>query len=108
MNEELVSNIKFDDKGLVPVVVQEYSTNMVLMLAYMNKEAVFRTIETKLATYWSRSRQSYWVKGETSGHFQHVKEFNIDCDKDTLLLKVEQIGPACHTGETSCFYRSLI
>jgi len=108
MNEELVNTVKFDDKGLVPVVVQEYNTNMVLMLAYMNKEAILRTIETKLATYWSRSRQSYWVKGETSGHFQHVKEFYIDCDKDTLLLKVEQIGPACHTGETSCFYRSII
>jgi phosphoribosyl-AMP cyclohydrolase len=108
MNEELVNSVKFDDKGLVPVVVQEYNTNMVLMLAYMNKEAILRTIETKLATYWSRSRQSYWVKGETSGHFQHVKEFYIDCDKDTLLLKVEQIGPACHTGETSCFYRSII
>lgn len=108
MNKELVNSVKFDDKGLVPVVVQEYNTNMVLMLAYMNEEAILRTIETKLATYWSRSRQSYWVKGETSGHFQHVKEFYIDCDKDTLLLKVEQIGPACHTGETSCFYRSII
>lgn len=108
MNEELINTIKFDDKGLVPVVVQEYNTGMVLMLAYMNREAVLRTINTKLATYWSRSRQSYWVKGETSGHFQHVKEFFIDCDQDTLLLKVEQIGPACHTGETSCFYRSIL
>jgi Phosphoribosyl-AMP cyclohydrolase len=108
MNEELINTIKFDDKGLVPVVVQEYNTGMVLMLAYMNKEAVLRTINTKLATYWSRSRQSYWVKGETSGHFQHVKEFFIDCDKDTLLLKVEQEGPACHTGETSCFYRNIL
>lgn len=108
MNEELINSIKFDDKGLVPVVVQEYNTGMVLMLAYMNSEAVVRTINTKLATYWSRSRQSYWVKGETSGHFQHVKEFYIDCDKDTLLLKVEQEGPACHTGETSCFYRSIL
>ena len=108
MKEELINTIKFDDKGLVPVVVQEYNTGMVLMLAYMNKEAVLKTIKSKLATYWSRSRQSYWVKGETSGHFQHVKEFFIDCDKDTLLLKVEQIGPACHTGETSCFYRSIL
>lgn len=108
MKEELINTIKFDDKGLVPVVVQEYNTGMVLMLAYMNKEAVLKTINTKLATYWSRSRQNYWVKGETSGHFQHVKEFFIDCDKDTLLLKVEQIGPACHTGETSCFYRSIL
>ena len=108
MKEELINTIKFDDKGLVPVVVQEYNTGMVLMLAYMNKEAVLKTINSKLATYWSRSRQSYWVKGETSGHFQHVKEFFIDCDKDTLLLKVEQIGPACHTGETSCFYRSIL
>lgn len=108
MNKELIDTIKFDHKGLVPVVVQEYNTNMVLMLAYMNKEAVLRTIDTKLATYWSRSRQSFWVKGETSGHFQHVKEFSVDCDQDTLLLKVEQIGPACHTGEKSCFYRSLI
>jgi len=108
MNEELIDGIKFDDKGLVPVVVQEYNTNMVLMLAYMNKEAVLRTIDTKLATYWSRSRQCYWVKGETSGHFQQVKEFSVDCDKDTLLLKVEQIGPACHTGEISCFYRTIL
>lgn len=108
MNEELIKGVKFDDKGLVPVVVQEYNTGMVLMLAYMNEEAIKRTISTRLGTYWSRSRQSYWIKGETSGHYQHVKEFFIDCDKDTLLLKVEQEGPACHTGETSCFYRSIL
>lgn len=93
--------------GLVPVIVQEASTKDVLMLAYMNEESLQKTLETKIATYYSRSRQSLWVKGETSGHYQYVKEIKIDCDEDTILLIVEQVGAACHTGAHSCFYRDL-
>lgn len=91
--------------GLVPVIVQEVDTNEVLMLAYMNEESFNRTVETKLATYWSRSRNELWIKGATSGHYQHVKDILIDCDEDTILIKVEQEGAACHTGHHSCFYR---
>ncbi len=93
--------------GLVPCVVQDAKSNQVLMLAYMNEESLKKTVETKLATYWSRSRQELWVKGETSGHYQHVKEILVDCDEDTILLKVEQDGAACHTGKYSCFYRDI-
>ncbi len=93
--------------GLVPVVVQDWKTGQVLMLAYMNAESLQKTLDTGLATYWSRSRQELWTKGETSGHYQHVKEILIDCDEDTLLLKVQQDGAACHTGHYSCFYRTL-
>ena len=93
-------------KGLMPVVVQDQETGEVLMLAYMNREAWLKTIETGKATFWSRSRQSLWLKGETSGHVQRVREIRLDCDADTLLLKVEQLcGAACHTGYRSCFYR---
>lgn len=99
-------NIKYNSDGLVPAIVQDEKTKEVLMLAYMNEEAFKKTVETKLATYFSRSRQSLWVKGETSGHFQHVKEIRYDCDIDTLLLLVEQEGAACHTGNYSCFYRT--
>ena len=93
--------------GLVPVIVQEEETNQVLMLAYMNEESLKRTLQTKRATYWSRSRNELWIKGETSGHYQYVKSIYIDCDEDTILLKVKQIGAACHTGHKSCFYRKL-
>lgn len=93
--------------GLVPTIVQDVKTKEVLMLAYMNEESLQKTIETKLATYYSRSRQQLWVKGETSGHYQHVKEIRIDCDEDTILLIVEQEGAACHTGHHSCFYRTM-
>lgn len=93
--------------GLVPVIVQEASTKDVLMLAYMNEESLNKTMETGIATYYSRSRQGLWVKGETSGHYQHVKEIKIDCDEDTILLIVDQVGAACHTGAHSCFYRDL-
>ena len=99
--------LKYNADGLVPVIVQDDSNDEVLMLAYMNREAVDRTIETGKATYWSRSRQEFWVKGATSGHFQFVNELLVDCDADTLLLKVEQVGAACHTGTRSCFYRAL-
>ena len=93
--------------GLIPCIVQDAGTNQVLMLAYMNEESLQKTIETKLATYYSRSRQALWVKGETSGHYQHVKEILVDCDEDTILIKVEQEGAACHTGKYSCFYRNI-
>ncbi len=93
--------------GLVPCIVQDFTTREVLMLAYMNAESLARTLETGLATYWSRSRSALWVKGETSGHYQHVREIRIDCDEDTLLLLVDQDGAACHTGRRSCFYRTL-
>ena len=104
--EELIKDLKYDEKGLIPVVVQDYKTGRVLMLAYMNEEALRRTIETGEAWYFSRSRNALWHKGETSGHFQKVKDIAVDCDKDTILLLVEQIGVACHTGNFSCFYRA--
>jgi len=95
-------------KGLVPVIVQDDATGDVLMLAYMNREAYQKTLETKKATYWSRSRQKLWLKGETSGNIQEVKKIYVDCDEDTLLLKVHQVGSAaCHTGHRSCFYRKM-
>jgi len=95
-------------EGLVPAIVQDYRTKDVLMLAYMNKESWSKTLETGKATYWSRSRNTLWVKGETSGNVQLVKDIMIDCDSDTVLLKVEQVGgAACHTGYNTCFYRKL-
>ena len=93
--------------GLVPVIVQDVHSHQVLMLAYMNAESFEKTIPTRLATYYSRSRQQLWLKGETSGHYQHVKDILIDCDEDTILLLVEQDGAACHTGHYSCFYRNI-
>ena len=93
--------------GLIPVIVQESESKEVLMLAYMNEEALQKTIDTRLATYYSRSRQEQWVKGETSGHYQKVIDIRIDCDEDTILLQVEQTGAACHTGHHSCFYRTI-
>jgi len=94
--------------GLIPAIVQEYKTGDVLMMAYMNKESWDATLNTGKATFWSRSRQELWVKGRTSGHIQLVKSVFIDCDNDTILLKVDQVGGiACHTGERSCFYKSI-
>ncbi|HAP33200.1 MAG TPA: bifunctional phosphoribosyl-AMP cyclohydrolase/phosphoribosyl-ATP pyrophosphatase [Lachnospiraceae bacterium] len=101
-------DLKTDDKGLVPVVVQDYKNKEVLMVAYMNEEAFNKTLECGMMTYYSRSRQELWLKGDTSGHFQYVKELRIDCDNDTILAKVEQIGAACHTGNRSCFYRTFL
>jgi len=95
--------LKFDHQGLIPVIVQQTGSQQVLMLAYMNLEAVNRTISTGRAWYWSRSRQEYWRKGDTSGHVQHVQSLVADCDADTLLLTVDQVGPACHTGSLTCF-----
>ncbi|MBP5410582.1 MAG: bifunctional phosphoribosyl-AMP cyclohydrolase/phosphoribosyl-ATP diphosphatase HisIE [Lachnospiraceae bacterium] len=101
------SEFKTNEDGLIPVVVQDYRTLEVLMVAYMNEESFNKTIETGRMTYWSRSRQELWVKGETSGHYQFVKELRIDCDNDTLLAKVHQLGVACHTGNPSCFFTTL-
>ena len=98
-----MTEVRFDDRGLVPVVVQQWDTGEVLMLAWMDTEALRRTRETGQATYWSRSRQEYWVKGETSGNLQDVREIRVDCDGDTLLLLVDQHGVACHTGARTCF-----
>jgi phosphoribosyl-AMP cyclohydrolase len=101
------SSLVFDKAGLVPVIAQEAATGEVLMLAWMNAEAVARTLATGRVTYWSRSRQEFWVKGETSGHVQRLVELRLDCDRDALLALVEQEGPACHTGRRSCFYTAL-
>lgn len=98
---------KFNKDGLIPAIVQDHESKEVLMLAYMNEEALRRTRETERTWFWSRSRQDYWCKGETSGHKQFVKEIKYDCDADALLILVEQIGVACHTGNRSCFYRTL-
>ncbi len=100
-------SFKLDDNGLIPCITQDYQTNEVLMMAYMNKESFYKTLETGYMTYFSRSRQKLWKKGEESGHLQYVKELIIDCDKDTLLAKVAQIGAACHTGNPTCFFTSL-
>ena len=102
------SEFKLNSDGLIPVIVQDYKTNEVLMMAYMNEEAFDNTVKTGRMTYYSRSRQCQWVKGETSGHFQYVKSLAVDCDKDTLLAKGEQIGGACHTGNRSCFYTTIV
>lgn len=101
-------NINYNNDGLVPVIVQDYITKEVLMLAYMNEEALNKTIELNEMTYYSRSRKQLWKKGETSGHVQYLKELSFDCDEDTLLAKVQQVGNACHTNNYSCFYRSIV
>lgn len=100
-------DLKLDANGLIPVVVQDYVNGEVLMLAYMNEEAFNKTLETGIMTYYSRSRQELWVKGLTSGHFQYVGSLDIDCDNDTILAKVRQVGAACHTGNRTCFYRNI-
>lgn len=102
------SEFKLNSDGLIPVIVQDHKTNEVLMMAYMNEEAFDSTVKTGRMTYYSRSRKCQWIKGETSGHFQYVKSLAIDCDKDTLLAKVEQVGAACHTGNRSCFYTTIV
>jgi phosphoribosyl-AMP cyclohydrolase len=99
--------LKFDEKGLVTAVMQDADNGEVLMVAFMNAEALAKTLETGLAHFWSRSRGKLWLKGESSGHVQKVKEVRVDCDADAVLLKIEQKGGACHTGYRSCFYRRL-
>ena len=107
VNQELLDKVKFDDRGLVPTITQNVRTGEILMQAFMNRESLEKTLETGQATYWSRSRGKLWMKGETSGNIQKVHQILIDCDQDSLILLVEQKGPACHTGEETCFYRTL-
>ena len=108
MSGEWLDKVKWDENGLVPVIAQEFSTNMVLTLAWMNRESLTKTVTTGEAHYWSRSRTRLWKKGEQSGHVQKVREIRLDCDDDVLLLKVEQAGGiACHTGRHSCFFQKL-
>ncbi len=101
------ATLRFDNNGLIPAIAQADGTGEVLMMAWMNAEAVARTLETGKVTYWSRSRQSFWVKGETSGHVQELVELRVDCDRDCLLVVVRQTGPACHTNRRSCFYTAV-
>ena len=102
-----ISSIKFDAKGLVPAIVQDVRSGELLMVAYMNKEAVAKTVRTKKTHFYSRSRKKMWLKGETSGHVQKVKRISLDCDGDALRVEVTQVGGACHTGTRTCFYRQL-
>ncbi len=104
---EFLAAIHFDERGLVPAIVQDAATRQVLMMAWMNAESVCQTLACGETVFWSRSRQEFWHKGATSGNTQRVIELRVDCDGDTLLLLVEPAGPACHTGEISCFYRQL-
>jgi phosphoribosyl-AMP cyclohydrolase len=106
--EEISTRLKRDADGLVPAVIQQHDTGEVLMVGWMDDEALHQTLTTGRTTFWSRSRQEYWVKGETSGHRQWVKEVRLDCDGDTLLVKVDQEGPACHTGARTCFDQGLL
>ncbi|MBC3887705.1 bifunctional phosphoribosyl-AMP cyclohydrolase/phosphoribosyl-ATP diphosphatase HisIE [Acetobacterium paludosum] len=103
-----LTTIKYNDAGLVPAIVQDYNTRQVLMMAWMNEDALKQSVETKKATFYSRSRQQLWVKGETSGNTQTIISIDYDCDGDTLLIQVIPAGPACHTGNTSCFYRNIM
>ena len=102
-----LNKLKFNKDGLIPAIIQDYKSKDVLMVAYMNLESVKRTLKLGKTCFWSRSRREYWVKGMTSGHFQFVKEIFYDCDCDTVLIKVRQIGAACHTNKRSCFYRKI-
>ena len=104
----ILPKLKFDDKELIPAIIQDYKTKDVLMVGYMNKESLKRTLKLGKTCFWSRSRKEYLVKGMTSGHFQFVKSIAYDCDGDALLIKVRQVGVACHTGKRSCFYRKII
>lgn len=101
------STLKFNEAGLIPAIAQDDSTGEVLMMAWMNAQSITRTIETGRVTYWSRSRQAFWIKGESSGHVQELVDFRIDCDRDCLLVLVNQTGPACHTNRRSCFYTAV-
>jgi phosphoribosyl-AMP cyclohydrolase len=103
-----LKNLKFDKQGLIPAIIQDYRNNQVLMLAFMNRESLARTLKSGKTCFWSRSRKEYWVKGKTSGNYQFVKSIAYDCDMDALLIKVRQAGVACHTGNRSCFYRKII
>lgn len=101
------ATLRFDDRGLIPAIAQDAVTGEVLMMAWMNAASIARTLEEGRVTYWSRSRQDFWTKGETSGHVQRLVELRVDCDRDTLLLLVDQTGPACHTNRRTCFYTAV-
>ncbi|MHA7851065.1 phosphoribosyl-AMP cyclohydrolase [Roseovarius sp.] len=101
------ASLTYDDRGLIPAIAQDAATGEVLMMAWMNREAVARTLESGRVTYWSRSRAAFWVKGESSGHVQELVEMRVDCDRDCLLVLVRQTGPACHTNRRSCFYTAV-
>lgn len=108
MPTDWLSQVNFDDQGLIPVIAQDRDSGRVLMMAWMNRHALTKTVDTGMAVYWSRSRETLWQKGEQSGHIQHVHEVQLDCDGDVLILKVSQEGGiACHTGRQSCFFRTL-
>jgi phosphoribosyl-AMP cyclohydrolase len=102
------TTLKYNDAGLIPTIAQDATTGEVLMMAWMNVDAVKKTLETRRVTYWSRSRQSFWIKGETSGHTQELVDLRLDCDRDCLLAVVNQVGAACHTGRRNCFYTSVL
>lgn len=104
---DFLDSVRFNEDGLVPAIAQQYDSGEILMMAWMTKETLQETITTGRACYWSRSRRSFWRKGDTSGHSQHIKEIYLDCDGDTILLKIDQIGAACHTGALSCFFQKL-
>ena len=107
MRKNEIKNLKSNRQGLIPAIIQDYKTKQVLMLAYMNKESLRRTLKLKKTCFWSRSRREYWIKGATSGCYQYVKSIAYDCDMDALLITVRQVGVACHTGNRSCFYRKI-
>jgi phosphoribosyl-ATP pyrophosphohydrolase/phosphoribosyl-AMP cyclohydrolase len=102
-----IGSLKFDKQGLIPAIIQDYKTGEVLMLAYMDKESLRRTIKSGKTCFWSRSRKQYWIKGETSGNYQYVRSIAYDCDMDALLINVRQVGVACHTGKRSCFFQRI-
>lgn len=101
------ATLTYNEAGLIPAIAQDAVSGEVLMMAWMNAEAVARTLETRRVTYWSRSRAAFWIKGETSGHVQELVDFRVDCDRDCLLLMINQVGPACHTNRKSCFYTGV-
>ena len=103
----ILDDLKYDANGLIPAIIQDHANGQVLMMAWMNRESLQRTVDTGLCTYWSRSRQKFWVKGETSGHMQHVNRISVDCDQDCLLIQIDQVGAACHENYRSCFFRDL-
>lgn len=105
--DKLIDQCKFDDKGLITAIAQDATSGQVLMLAFMNRESLAMTLERRIACYWSRSRGKLWLKGESSGHTQKIKEIYVDCDMDAVVMLVEQVGGACHTGYRSCFYRKI-
>lgn len=107
MQQIALEELRFDDRGLIPAVVQDVENGDVLMVGWMNRESLDRTLDEGRTVFWSRSRRQVWRKGDTSGHVQHVQEVRVDCDGDVLLVRVHQVGAACHTGERSCFFRRL-